>query len=96
VGGSLEDPVELLEMVIVALGSSSSPLVLLWLEDLWLEPEQVNVPGSTSAAHPNWQRPMGRLYDEALADDDVTRLLAALDAARRDAGQEPAGGAFSN
>ena len=96
VGGTRDDPAELLELVIVALGSSSSPLVLLWLEDLWLEPDQVNVPGSSSAAHPNWQRPMGRRYDEALADDDVTRLLAALDAARRDADQEPARGAVSN
>jgi 4-alpha-glucanotransferase len=96
VGGTRDDPAELLELVIVALGSSSSPLVLLWLEDLWLEPDQVNVPGSTSAAHPNWQRPMGRGYDEALADHDVTRLLAVLDAARRDAGQGTTEDAFSS
>ena len=86
VGGHVDDPTDLLERVIVALGSSPSPLVLLWLEDLWLEPQQVNVPGTSSAEHPNWQRPMRRRYDEALADPDVTRLLAAIDDARRTRG----------
>jgi 4-alpha-glucanotransferase len=83
VGGRVDDPADLLERVIVALGSSPSPLVLLWLEDLWLEPQQVNVPGTSSADHPNWQRPMRRRYEEALVDPDVTRLLAAIDSARR-------------
>ena len=82
-GGGIEDPVDLLERVIVALGSSASPLVLLWLEDLWLEPEPVNVPGTSSAARPNWQRPMRRRYDEALADPDVERLLVAVETARQ-------------
>ncbi|MEZ5245442.1 MAG: 4-alpha-glucanotransferase [Acidimicrobiales bacterium] len=85
-GGSVDEPADLLERVIVALGSSPSPLVLLWLEDLWLEPRPVNVPGTSSTAHPNWQRPMRRRYDDALADPDVARLLAAIDAARRSRG----------
>jgi 4-alpha-glucanotransferase len=95
VGGTLDDPAGMLELVIAALGSSPSPLVLLWLEDLWLEPDQVNVPGTSSTAHPNWQRPMRRRYDEALADQDVIRLLGVIDAARRDAGRGPVGGATS-
>lgn len=82
VGGSVDDPAELLELLLVAMGSSPSPIVLLWLEDLWLEPDQVNVPGTSSAAHPNWQRPMGRLADEALADPEVRRLLRVIDTAR--------------
>ena len=82
VGGDPADPADLLERVIVALGSSASPLVLLWLEDLWLEPDQVNVPGTSSAEHPDWQRPMGRLLDEVVADPEVGRLLAVLDRAR--------------
>lgn len=82
-GGNPDDPAELLELVIVALGASKSPMVLLWLEDLWLEPDPVNIPGTSSAERPNWQRPMRRPYDEVVRDPDVTRLLAALDSARR-------------
>lgn len=82
VGGSVDDPATLLELVLGALGASPSPMVLLWLEDLWLEPHQVNVPGTSSAQHPNWQRPMRRRYDEALMDPDVARLLRVLDRAR--------------
>jgi 4-alpha-glucanotransferase len=95
VGGTLDDPADLLELVVAALGSSPSPLVLLWLEDLWLEPDQVNVPGTSSAAHTNWQRPMRRRYEAALADEDVTRLLAVIDATRRDPGRGPVGRATS-
>ena len=40
-----------------------------WLEDLWLEAEQVNLPGTRSSAErPNWQRPMSRTLDEIMAD----------------------------
>ena len=90
-GGSVEDPADLLERVVVALGSSPSPLVLLWLEDLWLETAPVNVPGTSSAVHPNWQRPMRRRYDEALADPAVRRLLEAVEAARQTRRQSVAG-----
>ena len=90
VGGSVDDPAELLELLIAALGRSASPVVLLWLEDLWLEPDQVNVPGTSSAEHPNWQRPMRRSVDAALADPAVARLFSAIEQARRSPAQ-PAG-----
>jgi len=65
------------------LGRSPSPLVIPWLEDLWLEAEQVNLPGTRSSERPNWQRPMSRLLDEALADPDVDALARLLDQARK-------------
>lgn len=41
------------------LASSAADVVLVTLEDLWLEQQPQNVPG-TSTERPNWQRPMTR------------------------------------
>ena len=81
--GHVDDPDDLLARVIKFLGGSASPLVVLWLEDLWLETQPVNVPGSSSAERPNWRRPMSRLLEQALQDPDVNRRLEAIEAARR-------------
>lgn len=78
-----DDLPTLLRAVLEWLGASPSPLVIPWLEDLWLEAEQVNLPGTRSSERPNWQRPMSRLLDEALADPDVDALARLLDQARR-------------
>lgn len=43
----------------LGLAASAAPVVLLTLEDLWLEPLPQNVPG-TSSERPNWQRPYTR------------------------------------
>ena len=51
-------------------------------EDLWLEPDQVNLPGTRSSERPNWQRPMAHLLDDVFDDRDVTRRLRILDGAR--------------
>ena len=89
VGGSpvtptdVVDPAQLLERVLVWLGGSTSPLVSIWLEDLWLEVEPVNVPGSGSADRPNWQRPLAGLLDELLLDPEVRRRAELLTAAIR-------------
>ena len=64
-----------------ALAASPAHLVLITVEDLWLEPRTQNVPGTTDA-RPNWQRPWARSLDEVLADPAVDAALAAVDAAR--------------
>jgi 4-alpha-glucanotransferase len=56
--------------------------VLVTMEDLWLEPDPQNVPG-TSIERPNWHRPWSRRLDEALADPAVVAVLDAVAAARR-------------
>lgn len=83
-GVSAREPGVMLDALLGWLGASASPLVIAWLEDLWLEPEGVNLPGTSSAARPNWQRPMARLLEEALADADVARRVRSLAAARSD------------
>ncbi len=82
-GGAVDDAEDLLSRLIEWLGRSAGPLVVLWLEDLWLETRPVNVPGSTSAQRPNWQRAMARSLDEALTDPAVNARLERLEAARR-------------
>ena len=80
-GGRVEAE-ELLGAVMEWLGSSPSPMVLPWVEDLWLEPEPVNVPGTRSSQRPNWQRPWRRLLDDVVDDPEITALLDRLNEAR--------------
>jgi 4-alpha-glucanotransferase len=80
--GDLEDLPALLGALLDWLGGSPSPLVVPWLEDLWLEADQVNLPGTRSSERPNWQRPMARLLDQALADPAVDALARRLQEAR--------------
>jgi 4-alpha-glucanotransferase len=82
-GSTVEDPRGFLIALLEWLGRSNSPLVVPWLEDLWLEEEAVNLPGTPSSVRPNWQRPMRRLLDEVFTDPDVDQLLRRLDRARR-------------
>ena len=86
VGSTVEDPRAFLIALLEWLGRSKSPLVVPWLEDLWLEEVAVNLPGTPSSARPNWQRPMGRLLDEIMTDPDVDELLRRLDRARQSGG----------
>jgi 4-alpha-glucanotransferase len=82
---SADDPSALLRALLDRLGRSESPLVVAWLEDLWLERRGVNLPGTRASEWPNWQRPMARLLDEFMNDAGVRGALDALDAARRGA-----------
>jgi len=82
-GSTVEDPRAFLIALLEWLGRSNSPLVVPWLEDLWLEEAPVNLPGTPSSVRPNWQRPMRRLLDEILTDPDVDQLLRRLDCARQ-------------
>ena len=88
-GESLQEPEALLSALLEWLGNSPSPLVIPWLEDLWLEVEQVNLPGTRSSERPNWQRPMARTLDEIMADPEIEALVRRLDEARTRASAEP-------
>jgi 4-alpha-glucanotransferase len=76
------NPQELLAELLECLGRSPSPLVIAWLEDLWLEREGVNLPGTPSSVRPNWQRPMSRLLDEIVSDPVLAATLLRLRTAR--------------
>jgi 4-alpha-glucanotransferase len=65
-----------------ALASSPAHVVLITLEDLWLEPAPQNVPG-TCDERPNWRRPWSRPISDALSDPQLIAALSDV-AARRD------------
>jgi 4-alpha-glucanotransferase len=71
-----------LDGCVAELAAGDAWLVLVSLEDLWLERAPQNVPG-TSTERPNWRRKM-RHSMEQLADlPHVARTLAAVDRLRR-------------
>jgi 4-alpha-glucanotransferase len=78
-----DDQRGLLSELLEWLGRSESPLVVPWLEDLWLEEIGVNLPGTRSSVRPNWQRPMRRLLDQVFDDTGARELLSRLDRARQ-------------
>ncbi len=80
---SVDQPGAFLEAVLEWLGRSDSPLVVPWLEDLWLEEEGVNLPGTRSSVRPNWQRPMQKLLDEVFTDPEIEKLAGVLQQARK-------------
>jgi 4-alpha-glucanotransferase len=80
--GSLDDLPDLLDRLLDWLGASDSPLVVPWLEDLWLEGEQVNLPGTRSSDRPNWQRLMALGLEDAFADPRVVARVRRLAEAR--------------
>jgi 4-alpha-glucanotransferase len=81
-GTSLDALPHLLEELLGWMGGSASPLVVPWLEDLWMEGEQVNLPGTRSSERPNWQRPMARLLEEITEDSAILARIGRLNAAR--------------
>lgn len=81
-GVDVEDQGGFFAAVLEWLGRSASPLVVPWLEDLWLEPIAVNLPGTPSSVRPNWQRPMSRLLDDILHDAQAEAQLRLLHRAR--------------
>jgi 4-alpha-glucanotransferase len=87
---SVDEPRPFLAEVLRWLGRSESPLVVPWIEDLWLETEGVNLPATLSSERPNWQRPMRRLLDDVFIDPGVGELAGLLDRARKgEAGGPP-------
>jgi 4-alpha-glucanotransferase len=78
----VDDPDTFLSRLLDWLGSSESPLVIPWLEDLWLEPEGVNLPATRSSERPNWQRPMRKLLEEVFEDPEIGDRVRRLHRAR--------------
>ncbi len=88
-GASAEDRRAFFAALLEWLGRSESPLVVPWLEDLWLEEVAVNLPGTPSSVRPNWQRPMSRLLDDIFADPEMDGLLRRLHRARNPEASAP-------
>jgi 4-alpha-glucanotransferase len=82
----LGDPAALLVPWLEALGESDADLVLVALEDLWLELEPQNVPGTMDHERPNWRQRLARPAAEALADPAIVAALKALVQRRKTTG----------
>lgn len=66
-----------LAAVLRFLAQSRAELVLVNLEDLWLEPEPQNTPGTTTERI-NWRRKTSHGFEEMLSRSEIQDLLSAL------------------
>lgn len=73
---------DVLQACLLRLAKGRSTLMSVNIEDLWLEQEPQNVPG-TGPEHGNWSRRLPYPLPELKRRDSVTRLLRSVDAARR-------------
>jgi 4-alpha-glucanotransferase len=64
------------------LGASRAPVVVINLEDLWLETRAQNLPG-TSGEQPNWRLKIRHSLEEIKEIDNVTEVLAEVDRIRK-------------
>ena len=78
---ALEAPMDVWVELAVRLARSEAPLLLLNLEDLWLEPEPQNVPG-TRDERPNWSRRLRLALAHIENSPEIDELLGVLAAAR--------------
>ncbi len=74
-------PERLLSASLRYLADSRARMMMVNLEDLWLETEPQNVPG-TSDSHANWRRKTRFALEEIFKDDRVTNLLGEIDRLR--------------
>jgi len=81
------DPRRGLRATLDHLAAGPARLVVVDLEDLWLERWPHNRPG-TGAEAGNWQHRCARTLEEIMADQEVARALERVDALRRN--EEPA------
>ena len=72
---------DIVRAVVAHLSQSPARLVLLNLEDLWLEPNPQNVPG-TSDERPNWRRRFRNSLEEANNMDSVERAISTVTSSR--------------
>jgi 4-alpha-glucanotransferase len=72
-----------LEACLRWLAQSQAELVLINLEDLWLEKRPQNVPGTGPEERPNWRRRAALAFEDWTARPDCVRILAEIDALRR-------------
>jgi 4-alpha-glucanotransferase len=76
------DPLAVLRAWLSHIASSDATVVLLNLEDLWLEAAPQNVPG-TWEERPNWKRKARFTIDELGGKDEVAAVLRMVDELRR-------------
>ncbi len=74
------DTRSILESILRFLGRSDAEIVLVNLEDLWLESEPQNVPGVPDRS---WRRRMRFSLREVQSDETVMRMLHAVEESRR-------------
>lgn len=80
-GCDADDPAAALAAALAWLARSEASIVLASLEDLWLETERQNMPGTVSAAG-NWQRPFALAFEEFTGDAEVAGFVSLLRDAR--------------
>ena len=76
------EPLAILRAWLAQLASGDAYLVLVNLEDLWLEPLPQNVPG-TWDERPNWKRKASVSFEQMRKSDAATAILKAIDEIRR-------------
>ncbi len=76
-----DHPAAVLRGLLTFLGRSEAALVLVNLEDLWLEERPQNVPG-TSWERPNWRRKARYAFEEFAVMGDVREILTNLNKIR--------------
>src|SRR4029077_16133944 len=67
-------PQEILRAVLAWLKAGDSEIVLINLEDLWLEKRPQNVPG-TSSERPNWRRKAQLTLEQIFRDRRLRKLI---------------------
>ncbi len=73
-GGTRSDAGSVLKALLRLLAQSPAEMVLVNLEDLWLEEKPQNVPG-TSSERPNWLRKAAKSFEQFTRDPQVLGLL---------------------
>lgn len=74
------------DAVLDFLGDSPADFVLVNLEDLWLETQWQNVPG-TMDTHPNWRRKLRLTLEQLAKSTEIAAMLKRLHAVRKPAGR---------
>lgn len=74
-------PRQVLEAVLKFLATSDAEILLVNLEDLWLEERSQNVPG-TSTQRPNWRRKSALTLEQIESDSSVSAILKTLSSFR--------------
>jgi alpha-1,4-glucan:alpha-1,4-glucan 6-glycosyltransferase/4-alpha-glucanotransferase len=85
VTGLSADPKAVLRGLLAFLSGNPAKLVLINLEDLWLESEPQNVPGTTTE-RPNWRRKCDYAFETLSQLPEVTELLHEVNRIRKERG----------
>jgi len=80
------DPKAVLQALLAFLSSNPTKLVLINLEDLWLESAPQNVPGTTTE-RPNWQQKCDYAFETFSRLPEVTEVLRQVNRIRKEKGR---------